>query len=104
MKADIITHTENLSVPFAAIKSAVPTFPTKSAALEAGAAFGWREAVRLDSRWERVWVVGAKDAHTDEVAGVSRDVFRLPMLRWERGDDGIQRCPVLKLFRVKAAH
>lgn len=104
MASDIITSTENLSVPFAALKGEVPTFPTKRAAVEAGAAFGCREAVRLDSRWERVWVVGSKDIHTDEIAGVSRDVFRLSMLRWERGSDGIQRCPVLKVFRVKAAH
>lgn len=104
MASDIITHTDKLNVPFEGIKTCLPTFPTKRAAVEAGAAFGCRKAVRLDSRWERVWVVGSMDIHTDEIAGVPRDVFRLSMLRWERGADQIQRCPVLKVYRVKAAH
>lgn len=102
-RRDVISHTDNLNMSFAAIRSAVPMFPTKKAALAAGAEFGWRDAVRLDARFERAWVVGRMDLHTDEIAGVPREVFRLSTLRWERDENGNQRCPVLKVLRAATA-
>lgn len=99
--ADHIQHKDSLNISFNELKSCIPIFPTKGAALNAGKSFGWREAIILQSPFERVWVVGKKDFQPDEIAGITRDCFRLPMLRWELGQDGIERCPVLKVYRVR---
>ena len=69
----------------------------KKAAIEAGKAYGWREAVKIRRRFESVWVVGKKDFQNDEVAGVDAEVFRFPMLTFV---DGAQ--PVIKVRRFKA--
>ncbi|WP_410376954.1 hypothetical protein [Enterobacter sp. CPE_E423] len=88
----------HLSVRVDEIASSVPTFPTKNAAVSAGAAFGWRTAIRLNRRFENVWVVGKKCFQGDHSAGLNFEAYRFPLLRWEK-DGGITKCPVLSVRR-----
>lgn len=92
-----IHYKDRLSLTTEEIVAGLPTFPSKKAAIEAGKAYGWREAVKIRRRFESVWVVGKKDFQNDEVAGVDAEVFRFPMLTFV---DGAQ--PVIKVRRFKA--
>lgn len=95
-----INSKENLNIPFDVLKDGVSLFPTKKAALLEGKKYGWTSAIQLQNRFETVWAVGKMDLQPDETAGVVRDVFRLPLLRWDNMD-GVQFCPVLKVLRVR---
>lgn len=94
----VINHKDSLSVDFKDIKGALPLFPTKKKALEAGKEFGWTSALRLRSRFETVWAVGSKDFQNDYICGISVECFRFPLLRWDE-KDGVKFCPVLKVRR-----
>jgi len=98
-KRNTIHHRDAASIPFGELKAALPLFPTKKAALVAGKEYGWRDAVRLIDRFETVWVVGQQMLQPDETAGIRREHFRFPLLRWER-QDGVAGCPVLDVFVV----
>ncbi|EFE3481730.1 hypothetical protein CIZ81_001542 [Escherichia coli] len=89
-----------LSVRVDEICSAVPTFATKQAALKAGSMFGWRSAVRIERRFEKVWVVGKRCFQSDHSAGVKFEAYRFPLLRWEK-EGGITKCPILSVRRFK---
>lgn len=97
-----ISYVDNhhLSVRVDEIVSSLPTFPTKNAAVNAGAAFGWRTAVRIERRFENVWVVGKKCFQSDHSAGLNFETFRFPLLRWEK-EGGITKCPILSVRRFK---
>lgn len=95
-----IHYKDNISPPFSDIKQALPLFATKKSAITAGSEYGWRTAIRMQGRFEAFWVVGRKMFQGDEIAGVDRDHYRFPMLRWER-IDGVERCPVLDVFVVR---
>jgi hypothetical protein len=82
-----------------AIAGGVRTYATKTRALSAGKAFGWRSAVRIQRRFERVWVVGAVDFQPTTHQGESVECLRIPLLRWDRDERGIEFCPVLVLRR-----
>ncbi|WP_115791299.1 hypothetical protein [Escherichia coli] len=90
----------HLSVRVDEIVSSVPTFPTKNAAVNAGAPFGWRTAVRIERRFENVWVVGKKCFQSDRSAGLNFEAYRFPFLRWEK-EGGITKCPILSVRRFK---
>jgi len=99
-----ISFKENhrLSIKLDEIFSAVPTFRTKKEAISTGSKFGWASAFCIERRFEKVWVVGAKDFQNDYVGKVAFEVFRLPLLKWEKVD-GVTRCPVLSIRRYTAA-
>lgn len=99
MPTDQLHHQDKLTIPLNDIIASVPTFPTKKAAITAGRAFGWGTAVRATRRFETVWLVGQRLLANPEVAGVSREEFRLPLLRWETRC-GVQHCPVLRVHRT----
>lgn len=96
---DTLNKEDRLSISLSILKAELPLFPTKKAALTAAKEFGWRDAIRLDTRFERVWVVGKKLLQPDDVAGETVDVFSFPLLRWDVGKDGIKRNPVLQVRR-----
>lgn len=82
------------------IISTVPGFRTRAEALAEGSLFGWRTAIRLQRRFEQIWVVGKMDFQPDTVDGAVCDVFRLPLLRWET-EHGKCFCPVLSVLRTR---
>ncbi|HEM8613679.1 TPA: hypothetical protein U2Q68_003493 [Citrobacter amalonaticus] len=89
-----------LSVRVDEICSSVPTFATKQAALKAGSMFGWRSAVRIERRFEKVWVVGKQCFQSDHSAGINFESYRFPLLRWDC-ECGVKKCPVLSVRRFK---
>lgn len=89
-----------LSVRVDEIVSVVPTFPTKQAAIQAGSKFGWRTAIRIERRFEKVWVVGKKCFQDDHVADLNFDTYRFPLLKWVN-ENGTTKCPVLSVRRFK---
>ena len=77
-------------------------FLTQKMAIEASHKYGWgNRIIRVERRFERVWLVGAIDFQPEEIAGVTTDVLRLPLLHYETGEDGIQYQPVLALRRIR---
>lgn len=90
----------HLSVRVDEIVSAVPTFPTKKAAVNAGAPFGWRAAILIERRFENVWVVGKKCFQSDNSADINFEVFRFPLLKWEK-EGGITKCPILSVRKFQ---
>lgn len=104
MASTYISFTENhrLSLKVDEIVSIIPTFRTKKEAICAGSKFGWASAFYIERRFEKVWAVGTKDFENDYVGKVTFEVFRLPLLKWEKVD-GITRCPILSVRRYKAA-
>lgn len=99
MPSDQLHHQDKLTIALDDIIAAVPVFPTKKAAVAAGKTFGWTSAVRATRRFETVWLVGRQLLGNTEVAGVSREEFRFPLLRWEVRQ-GVQHCPVLHVSRT----
>ena len=99
-----ISFKENhrLSIKVDEFISIIPTFRTKKEAISAGSKFGWSSAFCIERRFEKVWAVGTQDFQNDYVGQVTVEVFRLPLLKWEKVD-GIMRCPVLSIHRYKAA-
>lgn len=95
-----IHYKDRLNMQFSAIKQTLPLFATKKAALTEGKKYGWNTAIRLVGRFENFWVVGRKMFQGDETAGICRDHYKFPLLRWERVD-GVDRCPVLDVMKVK---
>ena len=97
-----ISFKENhrLSIKVDEFISIIPTFRTKKEAISAGSKFGWSSAFCIERRFEKVWAVGTKDFQNDYVGKVTFEVFRLPLLKWEKVD-GITRCPVLSIRRYK---
>ena len=101
MKSDELHFRALSSIPFSDVKKALPTFSTKKAALAAGKQYGWKTAIKMVDRFEQFWCVGMKMFQSDEVADVTRDHYRMPLLRWERRPDGVEHCPVLNVFVVR---
>ncbi|HBC7417445.1 TPA: hypothetical protein KEY88_000082 [Serratia marcescens] len=99
-----LSYAENqrLSIRVDDIISSLPTFPTKKKAVEAGAAFGWRTAIRVIRRFESCWVVGIQDFQSDYTGRLKFDSFRFPLLRWDT-ENGVKKCPVLKVRRYAEA-
>lgn len=91
-----------LSVRVDEISLSVGTFRTKKAAISAGKEYGWPCAIKLNRRFEDVWVVGKKDFQNDDQTGLEFEVFRFPILKWENVG-GVQTCRVLKVRKYKAA-
>lgn len=89
-----------LSIRIEEICSSVPTFPTKNAAVNAGAPFGWRTAVRIERRFENVWAVGKKCFQSDHSAGLNFEAYSFPLLKWEK-ENGITKCPILSVRKFK---
>jgi len=79
----------------------VKTFRTKGEALKAGTEYGWKSALKINRRFEKVWVVAQKDFQPNYILDIRYDNYRVPLLRWDKGEDGIERCPVVQ-FQVKA--
>ena len=100
--SSVINFIDNhlLSVRVDEIVSIVPTFPTKQAAIQAGSKFGWRTAVRIERRFEKVWVVGKKCFQGDRSANLNFDAYRFPLLKWVE-ECGVTECPVLSVRRFK---
>lgn len=78
----------------------IPTFSTKAAMKNTASKFGWSDGIRIQRRFETVWLCGKKDLQPDCEGGIEFDVIRVPLLRWEV-KEGTQVCPVVK-FRKAA--
>lgn len=100
--SNVISFIDNnrLSVRVDEIVSLLPVFPTKNAAIKEGAKFGWRTAICIERRFEKVWVVGKKCFQEDHSAGLNFDSYRFPLLEW-RQENGATKCPVLSVRRFK---
>jgi len=71
---------------------------TKREALETAAQFGWgRRVLMVERRFERVYVVGTVDFQPQREGDLEFQTIRMPLLRWERGEDGIKYQPVVTL-------
>lgn len=99
--SNVLSFRDNARLSFSTdqIVNTVPGFRTRAEALKAGSPFGWRTAVRLERRFEIIWVAGKKEFQSDVVDDVSYDAFHLPLLRWEE-EDGKTVCPVLVIRRL----
>ena len=82
------------------IQNDFPVFPNKKLAIEQGKKFGWKDCIKIKRRFETVWVVGKKDFQPTEIAGITHDNYRFPMLKWERDNRNIQFNPVVQ-FQIK---
>lgn len=98
----LITADDDLkwSPSLRAIMQEVRVFSTKQAAIAAAKQFGWKSAIKVARRFDTCWIVGKFDFQPDEVAGITFEVLRVPLLRYETGVDGIQRQPVLDTRRA----
>ncbi len=76
------------------IEGGVKTFRTKSDALKAGSAFGWRCAVKVARRFETVWIVGRVDFQNSYENDLAFQILRIPMLKYENSMQ-----PILTLRR-----
>ncbi len=78
----------------------VPTFATKRAAVAAGAEFSFRYALRLERRFERVWLCAKLDLQPDLEGNLEFDVLRVPLLKWGLRQ-GVQHGLVAKFRRLR---
>lgn len=88
----------------AAISSGdIRTFRTaKSARIEA-VKWGWNNSlVRIQRRFESVYIIGILDLQTEcDICGIEHQVLRIPALKYvER--NGVKSQPVIKFKRVKS--
>ena len=79
----------------------VPTFRTKKAAVTAGAEFSFRHALRLERRFERVWLCAKLDLQPDVEGNLEFDVLRVPMLKWGLRQ-GVQHALMVKFRRLRS--
>lgn len=83
----------------------VKTFPTKDTALDAAMRYGWgKHVVRVEKRFERVWIVGTVDFQPDTEKDIEFQSLRIPLLRYDTGNDGIKYQPVVKFRRPYPEH
>ena len=71
----------------------VRTFTLKRDAVNAGKLFGWKDTIRIDRRFERVYIVGKQQFRSISDCHCVFDVIDLPLLEW----DGHQQ----KMVRVR---
>lgn len=80
----------------------IPAFGTQEMAIEAASKYGWgRKILRVDRRFERIYIVGVLDFQPRDIAGVTVDTLRVPLLRWETGYDGIKYNPVVEFRKPR---
>ena len=73
------------------------SFRTQKKAQMAGKKFGWNCALKINRRFETIWIVGKKEFQPAYIAGIAHDQYRIPLLRWERDNRGIEFCPVFEI-------
>jgi hypothetical protein len=80
----------------------IPAFGTQKTAIEAAVKYGWgRKILRVDRRFERIYIVGVLDFQPRDIAGITVDTLRVPLLRWETGHDGIKYNPVVEFNKPR---
>jgi hypothetical protein len=79
----------------------VRSFRTQKDARAAAKEFGWGSKVlKVERAFEAVHIVGHLDQLYPEMVGdLKFQALRIPMLRYEIGEDQVQRQPVLRLRR-----
>lgn len=79
----------------------IPAFWTQRDAIEKSLAIGWgNRIIKIERRFEHVYIIGTIDLHTEEIAGVARQIMRVPLCRYERRADGAEYQPVVKFHRA----
>ena len=82
---------------------AIRTFGTAEMAKEEAHKYGWgNKILKIERRLENVYIVGVMDFQTTEICGVVNDTLRIPLLRWEKGINGITYNPVVIFRRPQA--
>jgi hypothetical protein len=80
----------------------IPCFGTSRQAEEAAAAYGWgKRVIRIDRPLGHLYIVGVLDFQPREIYGVTVDILRVPLLRWETGEDGIKFNPVIEFTKPR---
>lgn len=97
---ETLSYTDKLSLNFSELKNTLPKFATKAQAIVAGKKYGWSTAIRLDDRFERLWVVGNVSFQPTYVAGIENIQYNFPLLRWDK-KNCVEFCPVIKAHRIK---
>lgn len=96
----MLTPTDWPGLEEAIMAGEVPTFATKKAAVDAGAEFSFRHALRLERRFERVWLCAKLDLQPDLEGSLVFDVLRVPLLKWET-NQGVKHGLVAKFRRLR---
>lgn len=92
------------SVDRAIASGDIRAFGTRRQAEEAAQLYGWgNRVIRCERRCENVWLVGVVDFQPEEVAGITKDVFRVPLLRYNEGEGGVKYQPVVKFYLPRNA-
>lgn len=82
----------------------IPVFGTQRDAIEKSHSVGWgNRIIKVERRFENVYIIGTIDLHTETIAGVDNQIMRVPLCRYEKGDDGIEYQPVVK-FKKPISH
>lgn len=82
-------------------EGAIKSFGTQREAIEQAAKFGWgRKIIKVERRFERIYIVGVIDFQPDNENGIEFTSLRIPLLKYVTGEDGIKFQPVVK-FRKR---
>ena len=74
----------------------IPSFLTSKMARETAMKYGWgNKIIKLERRFERIYIVGVIDFQPEIENDIQFEVMRVPMLKYET-KNGIQYQPVVK--------
>lgn len=78
----------------------IKCFGTQRQAAETASQFGWeRHIVKVQRRFERVYIIATLDFQPDKEGDIEFQSLRVPALKYVTGNDGIKYQPVIKFRR-----
>lgn len=88
------------SIEEAISSGAIRTFGTAEHAREEAHKWGWgRSIIRVNRRFERIYIIGVVDFQGSLVCGIPHQTMRIPLLRYETNDSGVEYQPVVVFSR-----
>jgi hypothetical protein len=83
----------------------IKAFGSSTQAQEAAIKYGWgKNVIKVERRFEYVYIVGTLDFQPDVEFGVETQPLRVPLLRYDKGEDGIKFQPVVKFKQPYKRH
>jgi len=82
----------------------IQSFRTQKIAIEEAKKFGWgKNIIRIDRRFERIYIIGTIDHCSEVKAGIDHQVLRVPMLKYDTDTNGTKYQPVVKFTRPSSS-
>lgn len=80
----------------------ITAFKTKKEAVEKSREFGWLgKVVHIQRRFEKIWIVGDIDFQPSKELDLIFDQLRVPLLRYEKSQMGVDVQPVIKFRKLR---